>query len=1701
MKKKVNLIILICLIFMSFKIKAQQNDYNNYYYYTQKMDNYYDSIIEKSPDTVKIPGLVDYQRQKEFWSTRVYNCDTIIGDYSKYTEQLKKYIQNPSMAPSKNTTNTWEFVGPKNLSSHNNGIIVSLYIDPTDINKILAGTNNSGMFRTTNGGQNWVNVTDNISMSGMGVNDIAVNPNNPNEIYIATGNNFNNYGLGIFKTTDNCNSWQQVLSFDPKDRIIVRKLLIDSENPSIIYALANKYVYRTKDAGNSWEMIFNELTIPNWWDKNKYLIDVEIKPNDHNTLYIASVGIGSGSLTYDYSAEIWKTHTAKANNVTWQRIENGLPDYVDRYALETDSQNPDKLYIAYTVPGNSSYTMSFFLKEADYPNYQLQNIYEKLNYYNSYSSHLAGTGYWRFEIEISPANSDIMFIGGYNLDVLNLATNQIIKYHHVSSGSNASFHVDQRIFKTTLLSGKTYLFCGNDGGVSKYNYSDDILESINGQGLDNLQYFGIGNCDKKSGFFIGGTQDNGEIGNGTDNWIRTNVGDSYENIIDPVETNIVYCTSNGGIKNVNKSNNSAVSFINITLGLSFPINEDYGLNDRPFVMSPQDRNTLYIGYHEVYKTTNGGSYWQQFTNFHNSGFEVNNAIRTIALSQVSSNYMYVCYTDPTWVASGIPRLFRTNDGGANWTDITPNLASIFKNHLLTDIVISDRNPTNVWVSFGGFHENNGNAINRVLFSTNSGSTWTDITANLPNLPINCLKSIDIDNSTHILAGTDIGVFIYDSQQNSWINISNGLPPVSVTDIEINYTESEIRIATFGRGIWKTKMPCSLFSGNPHIYVSQVWNTGKILENTLYIEPNVTLEIKSSVGVAKDAGIIVMPGAELILNGGKITSGCDDYWSGIEVRGDASQHQYDIGGSCAQGKVILKNGAIIENAWKGVLLGSTNGANGYNSDENGGILRVIGNRSLTEPAASFINNRWAVEFQEYQNYNPANPSEIKPNVSYLSNAHFEVNGNYFISPVWGNYDTHVKVYGVDGVSFRGCTFTNQTGSKNNGTGIYVAPGPAKFLNCGIKISAVCTSEVSPCPEESLDKCTFENLENGISANNTGIGTVTVEDAIFDNNSYGIKLSTVNNVSVLFSEFYLGDTPADEEEECGSKASSYGIYMDNCTGFAIEENEFHKKQGAPAGNYTGIRIDNTEAADEVYKNYFEGLSYANYATGKNWLGTNTWQGLAYYCNDNEGNWQDFTVANIPNQSDGIQNPIGLDEMPAGNTFSENANSNIYNDGDFWIGYFYYAPTQGNTNTPCYPDEVYRVTPAEVVGIKNECPSHYGGGGSGGDDRELVLSPGEKSEAEQVFADNLANYNNVKVLYDNLKDGGNTEQLKSEVETAWPDDMWELRAELLGKSPHLSMEVLKKTADKTDVLPESIIFEIMAANPDELKKEELIKYLQDKDNPLPGYMIDILKQVAMGTTYKTVLQRQMAYFNQVKTMAANDIIRSLLNDTILDINELRNWLDNIGGKRADEQIIASYLQEGNYTDALAMANMMPAIYNYKDDEITEHNYYITLLTLRINLLEEGRTLFDLDSLEVNNLEYIADNSVGTAGAQARGILEFAYGHHFCNCLNISDTSGYKSSNSFNYESFNKAFGPEIDVNPNPASDWVTFDYILPDDKAEGIIKISDVNGKVIETIFVSGRQGQKVWDTRKVNQGVYLYSFIVNGISKTGKIIITK
>jgi len=78
---------------------------------------------------------------------------------------------------------------------------------------------------------------------------------------------------------------------------------------------------------------------------------------------------------------------------------------------------------------------------------------------------------------------------------------------------------------------------------------------------------------------------------------------------------------------------------------------------------------------------------------------------------------------------------------------------------------------------------------------------------------------------------------------------------------------------------------------------------------------------------------------------------------------------------------------------------------------------------------------------------------------------------------------------------------------------------------------------------------------------------------------------------------------------------------------------------------------------------------------------------------------------------------------------------------------------------------------------------------------------------------------------------------------------------------------------------------------------------------------------------------------------------------------------------------------------------------------------------------------------------------------------------------------------------------VKPNPANQWAAFDYTLPGDQTTGIITITDVTGHTVDVLNVTGQQGQKLWDTRNLKSGVYIYTLTTGGFNQSGKIVVSK
>jgi len=169
---------------------------------------------------------------------------------------------------------------------------------------------------------------------------------------------------------------------------------------------------------------------------------------------------------------------------------------------------------------------------------------------------------------------------------------------------------------------------------------------------------------------------------------------------------------------------------------------------------------------------------------------------------------------------------------------------------------------------------------------------------------------------------------------------------------------------------------------PTINQNETWSDDKFINQIVSIESGATLTITGKIRFAENSKIIIKPGGVLIVNGGLLTNskGCSNpLWEGIEVWGTSNQHQYTYSGNCYQGKLILMNGATIENAREAVV-------NRKYDDWNsmGGIIQADN--------ANFINNHRAILFMPYSNFNPNNPSETRDDLSFINNCNFETNNN-------------------------------------------------------------------------------------------------------------------------------------------------------------------------------------------------------------------------------------------------------------------------------------------------------------------------------------------------------------------------------------------------------------------------------------------------------------------------------------------------------------------------------------------------------------------------------------------------------------------------------------------------------------------------------------------------------------------------------------
>ena len=880
-----------------------------------------------------------------------------------------------------------------------------------------------------------------------------------------------------------------------------------------------------------------------------------------------------------------------------------------------------------------------------------------------------------------------------------------------------------------------------------------------------------------------------------------------------------------------------------------------------------------------------------------------------------------------------------------------------------------------------------------------------------------------------------------------------------------------------------------------VSTNETWDFAIKMYQHILVKEGSTLTIKCEVRMPIDGQIIVEQGAKLIIDGGVITSAHNEPWNAISVYGDRTKNQYPYSGVYKQGYLELKNGAILENCIIGIK------SYGPFPSTSGGIIKASN--------SIFRNIRIGADFLvPYQNYkingSLSNPADWRPNVSVFNNCTFEIT-----QPVYNPFDCCIRMYKVDGIKIIGCTLQNTsltTTFSNLGIGI-------KTLDASFNVYEKCSTIQPvgvPCPQANMDKNEFKNLRIGVSAYKaTGTYKYSVRNSLFTNCQIGIINNGVSNSWITDNEFIIGATPF-----ALPSTPQVGIELtNNILGFKVENNKI-TEAAIPSGSdvTVGIWSYNTGTNNNsIYRNQMFTLDRGIQSEKLNKQAANvSWaSGLLLRCNKMTNGGFDIIVpftnpGGDPNEIYyGIKPYQGGVSLPAGNEFSNNTdlvNDEFYNYSGYYGLTYYYKPA-----IPVeYPNDVLNVTRLAYPGIlTNYCASTYGYGGHtiaplGPDSFDPLTPVVNKTQSIQDFADNNALYNSYSNLLKNTIDGGNTLNKKNEVANAAIGQTMLLREKLLQNSPFLSEDVLKEAADKTDVLPDAILLEVLLANPHAIKSNSLVKHLQEKSKPLPAWMVDFLKANSGKVTYLTMLSSLVTYYDTKRTDAIYNVIDFIMIDTNgVDHTQLRGWIAELKNPQADYLIVESFLQTGNLQDAKTFLNTIETNYTLDSYMKADYQNYKTFIEFYIELIDKGRDWPMLNSSEVSFLSRFAGESEYTGSNRAKNVLNFFYEYDYWIEPDLSKPQQPKNMVS----DFPVMMENKINIYPNPGNDWVVIDYEFFMMYEDITLLVTDQLGKFIYSqAIIPDYIGTHVLDTRGWATGVYFYQLTGDGQTiKKDKLVI--
>ncbi len=1627
----------------------------------QQEKHYYDSLLLiLGPDSMQGTGYNQFQRSYNYWSGKL----SPDYDYVDYQNDLLNYSSNYT-AP-QNFTRRWHLIGPndipKGIQAKGTGQIHYIYQDRENIDNYYACSPVGGLFHMSSESDYWENMGTDKGLPRCGVSSVINAFHTLNSYYVTTGNGegFRNKkiwqtAIGVWRTMDNGNTWDNIgLNTDPGsgDTIYgMRKVIgIEHYSDSVhLIVTTTEGLFETHNAIAS-NPVWSELIDGEFYDVVQDLADT-------NIIY-ASGSNNTGVYKYDLS-----NHTAT-------RIFD-----VDTLSLPSDTmiiREPERRRFSLNIsPAADSLLFAVFsMRDYNYTAVFRYNVntgewhrFEINSGFNGYERKMG----WAIRPMLNDS-SQLQILGRDDFSLFlfynGLSNDSVARTKVIRPQANASTSPHDDFHYLMIEASDSIIWAGTDGGVYKGVFVNDTIidweTKSYGLGVSTIHNIDVSSTGKLA---TSGQFDCASNTYKTDDesiWdITTRYGgDGYQNIV--VSDDMFYMSHNdGGITRYDNNTQTILS-----MGSHDIVHEDCTEGTKQIPNSNfatyyiKVGNNLYgTGTKELMKYYSGD--WHNWSDFNSQiGCAISGTWKVAAKDFGGTHQIY---TSTYQYPGGVQYVYKSLNGGgpnlAKWAKVEGTPMSGWINALLIA-----NNPDSLVLSVR-------DKIFAVNTSAPSSPAWHDISFSLDAGTVN---SIVWSNGRTWIAA-ERGVFYLEDGANAWVDYSDNLPNCEISDIKVK--NNRVYAGTFGRGLWFASTPVCGNIVAEHV-TSDGEHVGAGITKTFFGDVRVptgnVYTIYGTVEMAADCKIIVERGAKLIIDGGTITKACPDFWPGIELWGNSNAAQDTIN----QGWVIIKNGGTIEYAKTGIETVRIDSLGKKDLSYAGGVVQADN--------AVFYDNTTSVSLLPYPKSYAYFP--ILNNESYFKKCSFVWDTAFY--EFGGLPQQHVLLTETRGVALSGNIFINKLSRKY--------PFPLSSGEFGMGIASwnsgfyVAGDGIDPNTAN-----TFRNLDYGIrtfayfGANKP----IKIEYNLFEHNKTACYLSAETFAAINRNKFVIKSGITSITSDGYS-----GLYLDACTGYQVEENEFYSNyQPLFPSSYSrsyGLVVNNSGPEDNlIYNNDFHNLGWATQAqeTNRGKVGT----GLTIKCNDYTDNYQDINVTQIViNSSNGVKHNQGSDNndptAPAGNTFSHIGNPaiNIYSDfsnncAD--ITYWHHYP---NLGTP-YLVPVYH-TPAPLVVPQNNphlipfnkstaCPSNLVTRTYNNTKSYIVAAKSSLT----VYADSLTD----------LVDAGNTTATNLDVVTSMPPETMQLRDQLLDASPYLSETVMVNAAEKEDVLPNSIITEILSENPQSAKSDKVLDKLNERDNPPDDNQMAQIHTNDTVIGHKESLESKKAYYTGEEAKEAYRLVRMYGQDTGTTsvYDSIETALSNI---HSPESFYLQAFCRFNKGDSAGVVNVVNNIVSEFDLTATENvynTYFGDYFNVLLSLRSENKPFSAIDTSQKAVLYDIMNNTNGILPAYARGLLIHTDGCPYSEPYIENDTASMKAADANNEVVYN--YWPKdafFKLYPNPADNYITLEYDLNYRNSNAVVEIVSLTGIHLETYRLQGTQGVKIIDLRRWKTGAYIIRLTLNG-----------